>query len=92
MPGLTPNPDETAEKPWTVYWFTNDPHAVDREPDFIGLFYATTAEEAMALAREDEPLLTCYDPDCLTAYLAWLVPMTPWEKQKLILNMPDPLF
>jgi hypothetical protein len=78
MPGLTPNPDESAVKPWTVWEFYDDNGLTGS--DLIGVFYATTAEEATALACEDEPLLTLCDPDSLTAQLAWLVPMTPWEK------------
>lgn len=92
MPGLTPNLDDPAEKPWTVYWFSNDPHAMSRESEFIGLFYATTAEEAITLACEEESILTAYDLDCLTAHLAWLIPRTQSEKQQFFLNMPDPPF
>jgi hypothetical protein len=90
MSGSTPNPDESAVKPWTVWEFYDDNGLTGS--DLIGVFYATTAEEATALAGEDERLLTLLDPDFLTAQLAWLVPMTPWEKQKLILNTPDPPF
>ena len=90
MPGSTPNPDESAVKPWTVWEFHEDNGWAGS--DVIGVFYATTAEEAIALACEDEPLLTLCDPDSLSAQLAWLVPMTQSEKQLLYLNMPDPPF
>ncbi len=90
MSGSTTRPDETAQKPWTVWEFYEDPGWAGS--DLVGVFYATTAEEAIALACEDEPLLALLDPDFLTAQFAWLVPMTPWEKQQLILNTPDPPF
>ena len=93
MSGSTPSPDESTVKPWTVYSYPKDLDGVHWDEGILaGLFYATTAEEAIALACEDEPLLTLCDPDCLTAYLAWLIPRTPWEKQLLYLNMPDPPF
>ncbi len=87
MPGSTPNPDETAEKPWTVFEFYEDNGWAGS--DLVGVFYATTVEEAIALACEDEPWL---DRDLLNARLAWLIPMSQSEKQKLILNTPDPPF
>lgn len=93
MPGLTPNPADPTEKPWTVYscpWDLDGAHW--EEGSLVGLFYAATAEEAIAFACEDEPLLTLYRPDCLDVHLAWLVPRTPWEEQKRILEIPDPPF
>jgi hypothetical protein len=77
-------------KPWTVWEFYEDSGSMGS--DLIGVFYATTAEEATALACEHEPLLRLCDPDCLTADLAWLIPMTQSEKQQLYLNMPNPPF
>lgn len=87
MSGSTPNPDESAAKPWTVWEFYDDNGSMGSE--LIGVFYATAAEEATALACENEPWL---DRDLLEADLAWLIPMTQSEKQKLILNTTNPPF
>lgn len=92
MPGLIPNLNDPAEKPWIVFEHIGDGVTEMAESVVIGLFYAATAEEAIALACKEEPMLTLVDPERLVAGLAWLIPMTPWEKQLLYLNMPDPPF
>lgn len=60
MSGSTTHTDETTEKNWTVFGHYRDEELPDGgilEGDYAGVFYADTADEAEALAHEDQPWL-----------------------------------
>jgi hypothetical protein len=85
MSGSTINLDETAEKPWEVFEFYDDNGLTGNE--WIGVFDSTTAEEATALACENEPWL---DRDLLSAFP--VVPQPIPESQLDELGASNPPF